>query len=114
MKTIKSSSDISYLFEQGRRIGTPDVNFIIARSMEQHDLDGRVAFIAGKKLGNAVWRNRAKRKMRELCRSIGAPFPGYDMLFVARKSVNDVSFDKLQSNACKALSKHSMPVAKRS
>lgn len=94
------------MFEHGRRISTPDVNFIVARSMEQHDQEGRVAFIAGKKLGNAVWRNRAKRRMRGLCSTVGGPFPGYDVIFLARASVNDSPFEKMRENAVKALTKH--------
>ena len=106
MKTIKSSSDITNLFENGRRIGTHDLSFIVARNREQHDLDGRVAFIAGKKLGNAVWRNRAKRRMRGLCLALGGPFPGYDVVFLARRTVNESDFDSMLDNARRALSKN--------
>lgn len=108
MNTIKSSSDITYLFENGRRIGTPDFSFIIARTAEQHDQNGRVAFIAGKKLGNAVWRNRAKRRMREVCKIIGGPFPGYDVVFLAKRRVNESSFSEMVIHAEKALKKNSI------
>ena len=105
MNTIKSRSDISSLFECGRRIGTPDFSLIIARSGEQHDLNGRVAFIAGKKLGGAVWRNRAKRRMRGVCAMLGGPFPGYDVIFLARRTVNESEFEDMVDNARRALRK---------
>ena len=94
------------MFEHGQRIGTHDFSLIVARKREQHDLDGRVAFIAGKKLGNAVWRNRAKRRMRSICFALGGPFPGYDVVFIARRTVNDSEFDSMLDNARRALSKN--------
>ena len=96
------------MFERGRRIGTPDLNFIIARSTEQHDHEGRVAFIAGKKMGNAVWRNRAKRRMRGVCRELGGPFRGYDVVFLARRTINESQFEDIVANARRVLKKNSI------
>ena len=73
-------------------MNTPELSLIVLRTKGQHDHDGRVAFIAGKKLGNAVWRNRAKRRMREACRAVGGPFSGYDIAFVARKGITDCDY----------------------
>ena len=104
-KGRKRSSDISILFSEGRRVKTPDVMVIIKRNEKQHDLRGRVAFIAGKKLGNAVWRNRAKRRMRALCRDLNGPFPGYDVIFLARSNVSEADYETMLSNLRKALVK---------
>lgn len=73
------------------------------RNAEQHDLNGRVAFIAGKKLGGAVWRNRAKRRMRSVCYNIGGPFDGWDVVFLARRSVAQAPFEEMKSQVEKAL-----------
>lgn len=78
---------------------------IIKRNEKQHDLRGRVAFIAGKKLGNAVWRNRAKRRMRALCRDLNGPFSGYDVIFLARSNVSEADYETMLSNLRKALVK---------
>ena len=92
MKTIKSSADINRLFKEGRRVNTPELSLIVLCTEGQHDQHGRVAFIAGKKLGGAVWRNKAKRRMREACREVGGPFPGYDVAFVAKKNVTESNY----------------------
>ena len=75
----------------------------MVRNEKQHDQGGRAAFVAGKRLGNAVWRNRAKRRMRALYRETESLFNSYDVIFLAKKSVNDASFDHLITNV-----KHAM------
>ena len=86
METIKSKQEISDLFSSGKRIHTPYLTFIVLPK-KQHDLYGRVAFIAGKKYGNAVWRNAAKRRMREICRHIGGPWHEYDVVMLAKGNI---------------------------
>ena len=100
MEVIKSSSEISNLFKEGRRVKTPDVIILVLRNEKQHDLSGRVAFVAGKKMGNAVWRNRAKRRMRALCKDIGGPWKGLDVVLLAKKTIAEAQYvDLLQAGA---------------
>lgn len=48
----------------------------------------RISFLASKKVGNSVERNRARRLMKEAFRLIGPDLPGgYDLVFVARKGI---------------------------
>ncbi len=51
-------------------------------------------FVAGKKVGNAVARNRAKRRMREAARRVHLS-PNTAYVFVATPDVLDVPFDTL-------------------
>lgn len=104
MRIIKSSKDISAIFNEGRWLQTPEISFIATKN-EQHDQPGRVAFIAGKKLGNAVWRNRAKRRMRAIYKELQEPFYGFDIVFMARKPINQASFKEMLSNSSKAIKK---------
>ena len=103
--TIRSSVDVSRLFSQGKRFSTPFATVLVLKRSEQHDHDlhGRVAFIAGKKLGNAVVRNRSKRVMREVARENGLPVEGYDILLMATPATRGADHDVLSSSLAKAL-----------
>ena len=70
---------------QGRRQGTG--GFLLqARARGDGGATARVGFTASKKIGNAVARNRAKRRMRALARAVlpGLAQPGWDYVLVAR------------------------------
>lgn len=109
MEIIKSSDDISEIFSSGKKYSNSFVSFIFKErakdALTQHGLHGRVAFIAGKKWGNAVWRNSSKRRLRELCRSLNGPWEGYDVLFVAKPSLLEASYSKVLSTCEKTLMK---------
>ncbi|MBO1075376.1 ribonuclease P protein component [Roseomonas marmotae] len=57
----------------------------------------RVGFTATKKLGNAVARNRAKRRLREAARlMLGAEAPaGWDLVMIGRDATGDRPFRQL-------------------
>ena len=56
----------------------------------------RVAFVAGRKVGNAVQRNRAKRRLREAVRRVPLR-SGRDYVVIASASVVEVPFETLVS-----------------
>ena len=56
----------------------------------------RVGITTGKKLGHAVVRNRARRRLREVYRLNESMFkPGYDIVVVARSRCVTADFQKL-------------------
>lgn len=73
---------------QGRRQGTP--GFLLQarerRPDEAEPLAVRIGFTCSKKLGNAVARNRAKRRLRAIARAVlpGHGRPGWDYVLVGR------------------------------
>jgi ribonuclease P protein component len=83
--TIKSTDEITTLFKTAQRITTNNLIVLSCETKDGRGLLGRVAFIAGKRLGSAPQRNKAKRLMREAAFFTQAPWPGFDVVFVARE-----------------------------
>jgi ribonuclease P protein component len=95
MGTIKSSREIDFVFREAKRSAHPLIIVLSVETPEGRGHTGRVAFIAGKKLGNAVIRNRSKRVLREAARRCGGPWPGHDILLIARPATRDSACGEL-------------------
>ncbi len=67
----------------------------------------RVGYTVTKKVGNAVIRNRVKRRFRELARELlpQAGVAGADHVIIGRNSAVERDFGKLRSDLAKALAK---------
>jgi ribonuclease P protein component len=81
---------------EGRTYTTPLVHMNVRPNRRRQS---RFGFVVGKRIGKAVERNRARRRMREAVRlSIPAISPGYDIVFVIRDpAVIDLPFHTLQT-----------------
>ena len=65
----------------------------------------RVGFTATKRIGGAVVRNRAKRRLREAARALLPQHgePGCDYVFIARQGTADRPWDRLLDDMKRAL-----------
>lgn len=87
METIKSKRDFERVFSDGTRANHRLVRMTALRCNEGGR--ARVAFVAPKRLGNAVFRNRSKRILREAAREAGMPWGGYDVILFATRQTHD-------------------------
>lgn len=91
-----------------RRQGTPGIH-LQARKRAEGESEGiRVGFTCSKKVGNAVARNRAKRRLREVARIVLPEMgrDGWDYVLVGRKDVTaDLAFDQLIADMQRAVIK---------
>ena len=72
------------------------------------DAPVRIGFTCSKKVGNAVARNRAKRRLRAAARSIlpSKAIPGWDYVLIGRRETTDaLPFLTLQNDLRRALEK---------
>ena len=65
----------------------------------------KIGFTATKKIGNAVVRNRAKRRLRALFREHSSKLKDGTYIFVAKASLYESTHDKLSSDFKKILLK---------
>ena len=99
MRTIKSSADIDKVFQQGTHFNSKKLSIITyASDLNGRDPSGRVAFIAGRRLGNAVVRNRNKRVLRAAAYEAGLPVEGYDVVLIANRGTSSSPHDELVSS----------------
>ena len=71
-------------------------SFLVLYARKNRSATNRVGVTVSKKLGCAVVRNRARRRIREVYRLNEEKFqPGWDIVVVARSRAVDAPFDKL-------------------
>ena len=79
------------------RHGKSAANRLLVVRLHPNGLDhSRFCFVASKRVGNAVIRNRVKRRLRELVRNSDVQ-PGWDAILMARKDAGSAGFPQLQS-----------------
>ena len=102
MRTLKSRQDFERVFTQGKRYNHPLMRMVICASEDEGD-PGRVAFVAAKRLGNAVWRNRSKRVLRVAAASLQMPVTGYDIILFATSKTSTAAPVELGAAAASLL-----------
>lgn len=94
---IRSQQEFEEIFKTGKRAYGRFV-FIIYKSLvtdKDQCADYRIAFVAGRRIGNAVIRNRCKRRLREIVRKNPDSFMRYRSLIIAQAAMPEADFDEL-------------------
>ena len=85
---LRRKSDFELIYSKGKSVGERYVVLFIRKNNLTYN---RSAFLASKKVGNSVKRNRARRLMKESYREIKKNIStGYDLIFIARKTICDL------------------------
>ena len=82
---LRRKSDFSAIYNRGKSVGERYIVLFYKKNNLGYD---RRAFLASKKVGKAVSRNRARRLMKESVRQLEGHFAsGYDYIFIARNTI---------------------------
>lgn len=99
---LKASADYKRIAKQGRRWNAPA--FIMQSVRMEGDAPFRLGLTASRKVGNAVTRNRARRRLREMVRTLGAALPaGVEVVLIAKTAAADYDFARLKEDFLKGL-----------
>lgn len=82
---LRRKDDFNAIYKRGKSLGD---RYIVLFYRPNHLSYSRTAFLASKKVGNSVKRNRARRLMKESFRLTDLKVPnGYDFIFIARNTI---------------------------
>ena len=89
---ITRSTDFKRVRRTGRSHAHPLVVLVTAPNEEEKI---RIGVVAGQRVGGAVQRNRAKRRIRAVVHAfIPRMKPGWDLIFIARQPISEAQFEK--------------------
>jgi len=91
---LKKKKDFQAVYSRGKSYAN---RFLVLYVFRSNGFQGKVGFAAGKKLGNAVKRNRIKRLLRESYRMHQSEIEeGVSLLLVGRKAALAVKCQELE------------------
>jgi ribonuclease P protein component len=100
---LRDKRDFDRLYKRGSKIHGRYLVVIFTGNGRDY---GRKAFLASKKVGKAVARNRARRLMKEAYRNLSPHVKtGYDILFIARNTIVNASCREVEKSMKASLAK---------
>ena len=99
---IRRRADFLRAAREGLKTGRPNM---VVQALARPDEATRLGFTATRKIGGAVVRNRAKRRLRAVARLDldEAPAPGWDIVLIARQDTATAPFAALWADFARAL-----------
>lgn len=104
MERLKSPQEFSAVYNQGKpHFG----KYVVISVLPANRSVARVGFAVGKKVGNAVTRNKIKRRLRAIVQNQSSQIsPGFDLVIGAKRNSVTANFQDLAEDVSRVL-KHS-------
>jgi ribonuclease P protein component len=111
---LRKSSDFTAAFRGGRRAGRGTLVVHLHIDEPAHASAARAGFVVSKAVGNAVVRNKVRRRLRHLVRPLLGTLPAGSSLVVrALPPAATASFDTLRADLDSALTSARSPRRRR-
>lgn len=107
MYSLKKNKDFRNVYRNGNSYATR--NLVLYKLKSNNDYN-RYGFSISKKIGKAVFRNKLKRRLKEIIRDIEKDNidRGYDLVFIARKPIVKINFRGIERDVRKLCEKMSI------
>lgn len=107
MQLLKRRKEFNKAFKEGVRL---KCRYVTISLLNRSAPPSRFAFVAAKRLGNAVYRNRCKRVLREAVRHISFSGQPFDAIFFATSKTIEAHPHEIREEIIQALhdEKHSV------
>jgi len=96
---LRTAGEFRRVFQRGSRLDGPLFLLVFAPNGKE---GSRIGLAAGRKVGGAVRRNRAKRLLREAFRR-HKPGEAFDLVFVPKRELADCSLREVEREYCERL-----------
>jgi ribonuclease P protein component len=105
---LKRRAEFLRAAQKGRKVAMPGL--VLQMFLRNDDAPARLGFTVTKKVGNAVVRNRTKRRLREAARLLlrEQAATGVDLVLVGRDATRERPFVQLVEDLQRALTKMSV------
>src|SRR5690606_6860936 len=101
---VKDNKDFQVIFKQGKSFANRQLVIYYRKKEDQNHF--RVGLSVGKKIGNAVVRNRIKRYLRQAFHELEKEIkPSYDFIIIARQPTKEMEFFEVKKSLTHLLSK---------
>lgn len=92
---LKKNMEFKKVYAQGKNYWNRNLILYVRKN----GLDEtRAGFTVSKKIGKAITRNKIRRRMKEIYRlNLKEIKPGYDLVFIPKKNIIDISYRELES-----------------
>ena len=103
--SLKKPSEFAAVRERGHKAVAKGLVLQVMQRLDStldpfQEMTPRLGLVVPKKFGNAVVRNRTKRRLRALCSEVLHRFahPSYDYVIIAREAIKERMFNQLQGD----------------
>lgn len=95
IETLKSNMEFNRVYSKGKNFWNRNLILYVRKSDSKNT---RVGYSITKKVGNAVVRNKVRRRLKEIHRLYTNNIKvGYELIIIPKKNVVDISYKELES-----------------